>query len=194
MPAEDFLAYFASDRSHMLQPNSAEKYIFPGSSWAAICGTGAAAKGVKNNLFDRWLDMRIASDEDSAKEAEPWQEWEHSGSIYGEVFTMHDLEGAVKGKEKATTRQAQPIETLQVPNGSSPDKVLADQQQDHTSLLSNGIASKETAAAIAPPGFLASLPKRQLFWIVLVSLGINFALPFVNGVMLGTFSWLTFCC
>ena len=58
--------------------------------------------------------------------------------------------------------------------------------QENTHPLKNGNASEKIVDTIAKPGILASLPKKQLVWTVLVSLGINFAIPFVNGVMLGT--------
>lgn len=170
--ADNFLRYFASDRSHMLKDS---EYIFPPPAWAPICGSSAAARAVKNNLFDRWLDMRIAADGEGS-EPPAWKAWEQDGSMYGQVYGMDDFEAEVKAlSESITAReadQAANVQQSQPENGE--DSPLKDAAVDTTA-----------AQAIAPAGILASLPKKQLLWTVLVSLGINFALPFVNGVMLG---------
>ncbi|GAA5868892.1 hypothetical protein JCM8547_002858 [Rhodosporidiobolus lusitaniae] len=84
VPAEDFLANFASDRSHMLFPPSTaldaaplpspsstapsysaqqeKRYIQPIPLYPALQGPGARARGETHNLWTQWLDMRLSSE------------------------------------------------------------------------------------------------------------------------------------
>ncbi|GAA5868744.1 hypothetical protein JCM1840_004379 [Sporobolomyces johnsonii] len=79
VPAQDFLANFASDRSHMLLPTATAnlsssdasdlsssplaslpaRYIQPAPPYPAICGSSALARGQTHNLWTKFLDMRL---------------------------------------------------------------------------------------------------------------------------------------
>lgn len=163
----------------MLKDGTSDEYIFPPPAWSTMGGPEAKSHGVTNNLFDRWLDMPMKG------EAIPsWQDWEQNGSIYGEVLTMEEFE-----KLAEQSSQTEPIasEHGRVNGEDKPlSQVPVPQLQQDTYPLKNGNVSEKLVDTIAKPGILASLPRKQLVWTVLVSLGINFAIPFVNGVMLGT--------
>ncbi|BGP13586.1 Protein N-terminal glutamine amidohydrolase [Rhodosporidiobolus nylandii] len=59
VPAADFLANFASDRSHMPVP-----------PYPAIQGGAAKARGETHNLWTRWLDMRLPSEKGESESRE----------------------------------------------------------------------------------------------------------------------------
>ncbi|GAA5948435.1 hypothetical protein JCM21900_002708 [Sporobolomyces salmonicolor] len=79
VPAQDFLANFASDRSHMLLPalttilsssNASDpsssplasppaRYVQPAPPYPAICGPSALVLGQTHNLWTKFLDMRL---------------------------------------------------------------------------------------------------------------------------------------
>ncbi|GAA5951912.1 hypothetical protein JCM10213_008723 [Rhodosporidiobolus nylandii] len=91
VPAADFLANFASDRSHMLVPSSTAldapplsslnpaptapspappRYIQPVPPYPAIQGGAAKARGETHNLWTRWLDMRLPSEKGESESRE----------------------------------------------------------------------------------------------------------------------------
>jgi hypothetical protein len=171
----------------MLKEGSSNEYIFPQPAWSPIGGSEAQLHGVSNNLFDRWLDMRIDTQE--AEESDSlWKTWERSGSIYGTVLSMEEFEKVVEHLDSLKAREQQDASSEKARNGIHrpiAEVPLAKQLPDDDRSLKAMVTSEKVADNITRPGVLASLPRKQLVWTVLVSLGINFALPFVNGVMLG---------
>lgn len=120
VPARDFLAYFASDRSHMLAGNDdgdqdsagntqaatavgeqcQARYVAPPPSWPLIASPQAASHGATNNLWSRYLDVGAderarASGEDGAERA--YEEWENGGAIYGHAVKLEGLAGFFEG-------------------------------------------------------------------------------------------------
>ncbi|EJD05951.1 uncharacterized protein FOMMEDRAFT_26741 [Fomitiporia mediterranea MF3/22] len=66
--AEEFLESFASDRSHMLGPESESddgppRYHSPEPSYPCIVGTKAAARGISNNLMSSFVCMDMENTE-----------------------------------------------------------------------------------------------------------------------------------
>ncbi|KAG1768295.1 N-terminal glutamine amidase-domain-containing protein [Suillus occidentalis] len=61
---EEYLHYFASDRSHMLSPaaNSSIEYISPPPPYPIICGPMAAVHGFTNNLMTHFVSMESTSE------------------------------------------------------------------------------------------------------------------------------------
>jgi len=66
VPAEAFLANFASDRSHMLaeavksaglHAPSEVLYVSPPPRYETLCGVGAKARGVRHNLMSSFVNM-----------------------------------------------------------------------------------------------------------------------------------------
>ncbi|KAG2157397.1 N-terminal glutamine amidase-domain-containing protein [Suillus clintonianus] len=60
---EEYLGYFASDRSHMLSPaaDSSTEYISPPPPYPVICGPLADAHGFTNNLMTHFVSMESTS-------------------------------------------------------------------------------------------------------------------------------------
>ncbi|KAG8900590.1 hypothetical protein FRB99_005961 [Tulasnella sp. 403] len=78
IPVADYLANFASDRSHMRMESPAdgvEVYRSPPPSYPPIVGQGAKERGETNNLMTQFVDMGVG---ESSEEGE--------GDRYGVVF------------------------------------------------------------------------------------------------------------
>lgn len=106
VPADLFLRYFASDRSHMLVPaedgRQGPSYLQPPPVWDAIVSPGARTWAVSNNLWSKYLNMTLPSPRDGTlpsgrpptdeSESHPshvdWEDWENHGSIYGQVMSL----------------------------------------------------------------------------------------------------------
>lgn len=77
----------ASDAS-----SKSSRYTYEPPSWPIITSTKAAAIGVGNNLWTRYLDMRFPDEEEPVEhDTIDWADWEERGAIYGRVMSLYDF-------------------------------------------------------------------------------------------------------
>ncbi|KAF4608341.1 hypothetical protein EYR40_000685 [Pleurotus pulmonarius] len=83
VPGQDYIDYFASDRSHMLLPSSSQlqikgqrpEYSKPPPGYSCLVGKKAAEAGVTNNLMQAFVSMDVQG----------------LGTMYGRVFTLQEM-------------------------------------------------------------------------------------------------------
>lgn len=83
VPGQDYIDYFASDRSHMLSPSSSQlqiqghqpEYSKPPPGYPCLVGKKAAEAGVTNNLMQSFVSMDAQS----------------LGAMYGRVLTLQEM-------------------------------------------------------------------------------------------------------
>jgi len=74
VPGRVFLDYFASDRSHMLMPDTdGSRYISPPPGYGPVCGPKIREAGIANNLMSSFVSMIT------------------SGGTYGDVFEIDEF-------------------------------------------------------------------------------------------------------
>lgn len=189
------------------------QYFKPMPTWAPIVGSSARSRGESNNLFSRWLDMSDETQALAASFKHNENLYGRVYSLKS-FAGKSDWIGPVRASESQRD-QAHPShlaalaeKTYQIPSAPH-DSPLLSQPVPLSILASPHESTSEKAAHLAkkaertvqralipvsPEGIGSEgssgrwpsyLPQKQLVISIFVSLGINFAIPFVNGVMLG---------
>ncbi|KAN0062221.1 hypothetical protein ACQY0O_005402 [Thecaphora frezii] len=145
--ADDLLAHFASDRSHMVLPSPAGskgsvQWSSPPPAWPLIVGSKAKQTNVTNNLMERYVCTDSSED-----------------GIYGRVLT--DLDFLSAAWTKPCRRPGQTVDGLEVAETlaerpSPPGKQPWREQMRRTLLLSPSIAARQR------PFSAADLPVKRL--------------------------------
>ena len=191
------------------------QYFKPIPTWDAIVGEGARSRRETNNLFSHWLDMgdgQQAGRASSSQEEEPFgrvfslesfagrSDWTRAAwtgqSVRQHASADHHAEGHDKMARPVYAAPSSPLLSQPVPLSisASPHEESASEKAAH--LAKKAERTVQRALVPVPPQEVREaessngrwpsyLPQRQLVISIFVSLGINFAIPFVNGVMLG---------
>ena len=190
------------------------QHFKPIPTWEAVVGEGARSRGETNNLFSHWLDMddgKPAARTRSKHDDEPFGRVLSLESFAGRSDWIGAAWMGRSGREQAyTTPLAEGLEKKILPESAAHPSPLLSQPVPLSISASPHKSTSEKAAHLAqkaektvqralvpvPPEEIrreepssnrwpSYLPPRQLMISIFVSLGINFAIPFVNGVMLG---------
>ncbi|KAH7910646.1 N-terminal glutamine amidase-domain-containing protein [Hygrophoropsis aurantiaca] len=93
VPGEEYLLNFASDRSHMLSPlgsSPVSYYLAPPPIYPAICGSGAATNGVRNNLMTCFVSMDASEETYGAvMDLKDLMDWGFEGGLDTHIEERH---------------------------------------------------------------------------------------------------------